>query len=885
MTDDEPADLLLLALRDGDGPRAVDLAERHPELASAGAACAAALGEPETLAAALAAEPELAATADEHGWPPLLYACASPLPAADPARAPGVARCVELLLDHGADPDTHTLFDPDDPSEPPARRSTARASPTSRRSCGCCSNAAPSRTTASRSTTPPSSTGGPAWSCCSSTAPTSAAPTPRGGTRRSTSSAATARATPGRPRQSEGMRWLLEHGADPNVPSYESQETPLHRAAEQPGRTIAELLVAHGADPNRPRADGRTPYVSAVRTGNEEVAALLLEHGADQSRVTTVDAFLGACLRGDETAARALLAEHPGLLDELADEDRDALLWAVEREREASVRLLADLGFDLARESPEAGTPLHWAAWFGRTDMVELLLELGAPIDVRDSRFGSSPLGWAAHGSANCRDADDDYSRIVEALLDAGAGRDAATNQWDEEPESLASPRVAALLRERTSRERARAADRNGDVPVHGHRGVDAAAGAGRLAVRGAPRRASADAQGGVRAALGRRGRHPGRLVLRGVRPGRRRDRRRRGRPARARRQPASRPHGRPHGRAGRHGRGLRGHRRPSRGPDRRRRARRPGRPLRGDPAAAGRRCAGLRSRRAPAEGPDRGRTAVPARRRRLPAPQDARRDEPPGRREPARRARAGGRGARRAALERRTAAHDHRPRRHGQDAAGAPGRGRARRHPAGRGVLGAARRARRPPAARLGDRAGGGRAATTWPDSFAESSCCSLLDNFEHLLDAAPAVSEAAGGVERPPGARHEPRAAPRGGRARVPAGAAPGRRCRSPVRRPGPRGRRGARSRAGDRGDLPAAGRPPARGRAGGRPDEAAHAASCCSNGSSRPCRSSPAAPATRRSASAPCARRSTGATSSWTRPAASSSPRCRSSPAAFR
>ncbi len=55
------------------------------------------------------------------------------------------------------------------------------------------------------------------------------------------------------------------------------------------------------------------------------------------------------------------------------------------------------------------------------------------------------------------------------------------------------------------------------------------------------------------------------------------------------------------------------------------------------------------RSRRAPAEGPDRSRAPVPARRRRLPAAQDARRDQPARRREPARRERARARRARRA--------------------------------------------------------------------------------------------------------------------------------------------------------------------------------------------------------------------------------------------
>ena len=410
-------------------------------------ACAAALGEPEAVSEALAAEPELATTADEHGWRPLLYACASPLPAADPARAAGVSRCVELLLDHGADPDTYTLFDESDPNsripalywacirdqpevvrlllergaEPNDGESIYHAAELDRRAClelllehGGNLSGPHARW---RNT--------PLYFLM--------------GYREGQAGTATAMA---------GARWLLEHGADPNVPSYESQETPLHRAAEEHGRPVAELLLVHGADPNRRRADGRTPYVLALRSGNEAVADLLAEHGADRSRVSTVDALIGACLRADELSARAILSEHPGLLDELTAEERGAVGWAVVRERKASVGLLVTLGFDLESEGPEGGTPLHWAAWFGRTSMVPLLLELGAPIDARDAQFGSSPLGWAAHGSTNCREADDDYCEVVEALLRAGASREAASNQWGEPPEALASPRVAALLRD-----------------------------------------------------------------------------------------------------------------------------------------------------------------------------------------------------------------------------------------------------------------------------------------------------------------------------------------------------------------------------------------------------------------------------------------------------
>jgi ankyrin repeat protein len=247
----------------------------------------------------------------------------------------------------------------------------------------------------------------------------------------------------------EGVRWLLEHGADPNVPSYASRETPLHRVAAF-GRAapLAHLLLEHGADPTQPRADGRTPHDLAVRAGNTAVAELLRERGA-AGDLRPVDAFLGACAVGDETRARLLLGANPALLDTLTSTEREVLVHAAGHGRVEAVRVLIALGFAVETESREGGTPLHWAAWNGRVETVRLLLERGAPVNVRDRRFGSSPLAWAAHGSKHCRTADDDYIAVTDLLLEAGVDRALTYNNWGEPPETLSSDAVAEHLRAR----------------------------------------------------------------------------------------------------------------------------------------------------------------------------------------------------------------------------------------------------------------------------------------------------------------------------------------------------------------------------------------------------------------------------------------------------
>lgn len=248
-----------------------------------------------------------------------------------------------------------------------------------------------------------------------------------------------------------GMQWLLEHGADPNVSSYndskdaERASYPLHRiAAYGKGAHVAALLVTHGAIVDAPRGDGKTAYALAVRTANTPVAEYLLTQGADPARATIADRFLGACAVADRTTARALLDSHPDLMSTLGRNDRQTLSLAAEAGKEDSVRLMAELGWDMAAEGQWGGTALHHAAWHGRTSMTRLLLSLGAPVNFRDSTFGSSPLGWAAHGSANGRPGhDDDYRAVVDLLIAAGATREASYNKWNEPPESMSSMAVA----------------------------------------------------------------------------------------------------------------------------------------------------------------------------------------------------------------------------------------------------------------------------------------------------------------------------------------------------------------------------------------------------------------------------------------------------------
>ena len=156
------------------------------------------------------------------------------------------------------------------------------------------------------------------------------------------------------------------------------------------------------------------------------------------------------------------------------------------------------------------------------------------------------------------------------------------------------------------------------------------------------------------------------------------------------------------------------------------------------------------RSRRAPAQGLERAGADLPARRRRLPAAEDAVPDEPadPGDAVPRPRARARGRARVLARDDARLLTLTGR-RRVGEDAARAPGGRRGGGSVSGRGVVGAARSARDPAESDRRARALGGGGSL--PELVDGRRLLLLLDNFEHVVEAAPEVAASSRNARMP--------------------------------------------------------------------------------------------------------------------------------------
>lgn len=192
---------------------------------------------------------------------------------------------------------------------------------------------------------------------------------------------------------------LLDAGAevDALADMYDARCTPLSMLvssgppAEAGLQTaLAETLLDHGAAIDGPGTAWTSALMTALAFGYLPTATMLAGRGA----------------RVDEIGAAAGLGRLAAAADLLPSSDARgrhvALALAAQHGHADVVRLLLDAGEDPDRYNPDGfhahSTPLHQAALAGHLGVVRLLAERGARLDLKDTVYHATPLGWAIHG-------------------------------------------------------------------------------------------------------------------------------------------------------------------------------------------------------------------------------------------------------------------------------------------------------------------------------------------------------------------------------------------------------------------------------------------------------------------------------------------------------
>jgi len=260
----------------------------------------------------------------------------------------------------------------------------------------------------------------------------------------------------------EIAKYLLDHGAAIDARDVDHESTPAQYMVRD-RQDIARYLVTRGcetdilmtaalgdvdlvrkhleADPDAirmrvsdeyfPMVGGKTGgtiyqwtlgwYVSAHQVakdfGHEHIFQFLLERSPDEIKLIT------ACWLGDEATVNSLSRlAGLNLVARMRDADRRQLAHAARNNNLNAVRLMLAIGLPVDARSQHNAMPLHWAAFHGNAEMIDLILRKNPALEVKDTDFNATPLGWAIHGSENGWQRETgNYAATVEALLRAGA--------------------------------------------------------------------------------------------------------------------------------------------------------------------------------------------------------------------------------------------------------------------------------------------------------------------------------------------------------------------------------------------------------------------------------------------------------------------------------
>jgi Ankyrin repeats (many copies) len=195
-----------------------------------------------------------------------------------------------------------------------------------------------------------------------------------------------------------GVRWLLEHDADPNALSAWGDRALHHSLARGNSLPLLEALLDFGADPalTAPWRDGRSASALAARSGRADALELFRERGFEV-RLDADSQFFALLATGDRAATSERVRGEPGLVDRLEAERPGVVTTMAAAGNTAAVGLALDLGFPLSDEA------LPVAVWRERTETVRLLLERGAtvtePVLAAAERALVEPSEWTPHDS------------------------------------------------------------------------------------------------------------------------------------------------------------------------------------------------------------------------------------------------------------------------------------------------------------------------------------------------------------------------------------------------------------------------------------------------------------------------------------------------------
>ena len=231
-------------------------------------------------------------------------------------------------------------------------------------------------------------------------------------------------------------RLLLSRGArdEPPRPKYTIGLLLTSRQASRAG--VALPLIDLLIEANAVEIDLTSPDILNAPLGNhapETAEALIrrgarmdIRHAAALGRLDLVESFF------DEDRLKA----HPSLIPLPQDsaerkvQIEQAFIGACMNGRTRAAQFLLEKGVDPSAGAKVGQTGLHYAAHAGYLEMVKMLLQRQAPLEVKNM-YGGTVLSQALWSAFN--EPQNDHLLIIEALIAAGAKVEPGWNKWIDE--------------------------------------------------------------------------------------------------------------------------------------------------------------------------------------------------------------------------------------------------------------------------------------------------------------------------------------------------------------------------------------------------------------------------------------------------------------------